>query len=162
MKKLIFITLLTVVGLTSVSAQSTFKIGGAIVNLPEKKVLNVETEYSVRANYLKFSNDTMYYYETYTAKGDESQNTLTIYALPAQYIDKEYTNFNENKSEYFDGRTDIQFYTVVNLRYDTPKNVTGWRFTYDAKGKVKKKKDSYIFVYSDDKNAFDFIKSNVK
>jgi len=162
MKKLLFISLTTLLSTAVVSAQSSFKIGSTTVALPENKIMTVESDYSVRANYLKFSNDTMFYYETYGAKGDDSQNTLTIYVLPAKYIDKEYTNFNENRNEYFDGRTDMQYYTVINLRYDIPKNVTGWRYTYDSKGKVKKKKDSYVFVYSDDKKAFEFIKDNVK
>ncbi len=162
MKKLVFIFFAGLFSLPILNAQSTITMGKTTIALPANKILNNETEYSIRANYLKFSNDTMYYYETYQAKGDNSQNTLTVYALPMQYVDKEYTNFNETKSEYIDGRTDMQYYTVVNLKYDAPKNISGWRFTYDTKGKVKKKKDSYIFVYCDGKSAFDLIKSNIK
>ncbi len=163
MKKLIPIFSIVLLNQLTGFAQSTLVIGKTSIILPENKILSSESDHSISSNYLKFSNDTMYYYEVYKDKLDERESTLSIYILPLRYyIDKEDVKFIETRNEYLDGRISMTYRTSISFNFNAPNNYNGWIYEYTGKGKTKKLKETYFSVYSDDDTAYDMIMKNIK
>ncbi len=163
MKNIVSTFLFVATFVSILNAQSVFNIGKSSVVLPEEKIYNDETAYSAYTNYLKFSNDSIFYYETYINKSNPSYNRLTVYACPLSSVDLAYTHFSISKYTNPARPTEMSYSAWIDVKYEV--SVKKWPavvIKYDSKGKKKESRTSYIYMTCKDESVFNLIKSNIK
>src|SRR6202008_4414182 len=130
----LMLILLLIAGLT---AQQEFKLGKTTFWLPDVPIKIDDKSYAIEKCYVKFVQDTLYYYEASRDKDeDRFFDELKLTVFPLKAIEYKYVRLQHIITERSTSEIEIDFTVWISMKYDIRKKDQVWTYTYNKNGKM--------------------------